>query len=369
MKLIPLMAADRGDLPNNWIWDIFDECLYQLSSVSQRPSLKNAKPDVWNAKQLMLALEQLVQNSKVLDDLKMEDGSWPKSGWRHQSLVSGLFAIVSLSRLDVLLGDFSGALRRLEPLDLSRRGKRPFHLDPAAHITLNYNVGFCYLMMRRYVDAMRSFRRCVAVPANNRQFSSKIQSDAATMYTMTAILGGLPHDDLLSYVKTSHFNDEVLALHAGDENLYRDIFTRCSPKFLFLCGDQLRQWNGAEGKDLQTKMFMREVKQQLRGVKLRGYLEVYQSITVEKLKVLLGVEDGLAELLAMKHKTRQLVHDERSPDLLSGSFSIQTSACIEVDGESISVARSSSDTSIEMKYNDRILALTKRLKLAAKPAN
>ena len=58
-------------------------------------------------------------------------------------------------RLHSLLGDFYQAIKVLENIELNK--KSLYSRVPGCQITTYYYVGFAYMMMRRYADAIRTF--------------------------------------------------------------------------------------------------------------------------------------------------------------------------------------------------------------------
>ena len=67
----------------------------------------------------------------------------------------GYFSLVGLLRLHSLLGDYYQAIKVLEKIELNK--KSLYSRVPGCQITMYYYVGFAYMMMRRYADAIRSF--------------------------------------------------------------------------------------------------------------------------------------------------------------------------------------------------------------------
>lgn len=67
----------------------------------------------------------------------------------------GYFSLVGLLRLHSLLGDYYQAIKVLENIELNK--KSLYSRVPGCQITMYYYVGFAYMMMRRYADAIRTF--------------------------------------------------------------------------------------------------------------------------------------------------------------------------------------------------------------------
>ncbi len=83
----------------------------------------------------------------------------------------GYFSIVGLLRMHCLLGDYWLALKTLEPIDLSKKGM--FARVTACQITLYYYLGFAYLMMRRYVDAIKTFSTILLYISRTKQYHTR----------------------------------------------------------------------------------------------------------------------------------------------------------------------------------------------------
>src|SRR5215813_11408901 len=67
----------------------------------------------------------------------------------------GYFSIIGLLRVHCLLGDFSLALKTLDDIEMNK--KAMFARVMAAHLNTYYYVGFSYMMLRRYADAIKMF--------------------------------------------------------------------------------------------------------------------------------------------------------------------------------------------------------------------
>lgn len=382
-----LLRNDNSDLPNALIWEFFDELMFQLSLVYQKRMLKKNTRDLWTISNVTKRLKAVVDGSGILKVLEgvvkgaiapeailcvsVAELQHPELASRHQAHAAGLFAIVTLFRLDVLLADFSSALRRLECLSIPTCGRAYFsgvgaESSTAAHISLFYNIGFCYVMMRRYVDAAGAFRTCLAVKAG-RSFAERIQIDSASLYSIATVLGGFQGEDVGNFLHERHrgnFDDELRQLSSGQHEKFREVFSRSSPKFISIpLAGSFNDGVASESKELQTHMFMREVMQQLHAVALRGYFQVYRTISAEKINSLLSAEasgeelDGTAALLSMKHKSKQLTHDGVSADLLSGSYKSSASLGLLISGSSVEVIPTGIEVPVEVKQARAIAAL------------
>lgn len=103
----------------------------------------------------------------------------------------GYFSIIGLLRVHCLLGDFSLALKTLDDIELNK--KAMFARVMAAHFTTYYYVGFSYMMMRRYADAIRMFSHILVYVSRTKQFQKSAQYDNITkVRTMIFLAGCLP---------------------------------------------------------------------------------------------------------------------------------------------------------------------------------
>jgi translation initiation factor 3 subunit L len=101
----------------------------------------------------------------------------------------GYFSVIGLLRVHVLLGDFTLALKVMENVELNQKvgilhalsssfhtyvvSKSPFSRVTACHVTTYYYVGFCYIMLRRYPDAIRTFVTILNFIMRMRQYHTR----------------------------------------------------------------------------------------------------------------------------------------------------------------------------------------------------
>ncbi|KAJ1673106.1 hypothetical protein EV182_005877, partial [Spiromyces aspiralis] len=194
------------ELPNQWLWDIIDEFIYQyqafckyrsqldMKSPEEVEILKN-NPDVWNTCSVLNVLYSLIQrveSAKAAD--KSEDGGKQQPGNLYRML--GYFSHIGLLRVHCLLGDYTMALQALSNIELGSP-RAPYTRVTACHVTVYYYVGFAYLMMRRYADAIRIFIQILTFISRSRQYHTRsYQLDSVNkrvdqMYALLAICNSL----------------------------------------------------------------------------------------------------------------------------------------------------------------------------------
>ncbi|KAG8267608.1 Eukaryotic translation initiation factor 3 subunit L [Homalodisca vitripennis] len=162
------------ELPDQWLWELVDEFVYQFQSFSQyRARLMNNQDkdneldcvkknnDVWNVLGVLNVLHSLVDKSNIKRQLEVfASGGDPESvagefGRHSLYKMLGYFSLVGLLRLHSMLGDYYQAIKVLENIELHKKSQ--YSNVPACQITTSYYVGFAYMMMRRYADAIRTF--------------------------------------------------------------------------------------------------------------------------------------------------------------------------------------------------------------------
>ena len=99
----------------------------------------------------------------------------------------GYFSLIGLLRVHSLLGDFTLALKVMENVELNQKVRllshhpqrvfnipqSPFSRVTACHVTTYYYVGFCYIMLRRYPDAIRTFVSILNFILRMRQYHTR----------------------------------------------------------------------------------------------------------------------------------------------------------------------------------------------------
>lgn len=197
------------ELPDLWLWELIDEFVYQFQSFSQyRARLQkktqteldtlNSNNKVWNVLCVLNVLHSLVDKSNIKQQLEVyANGGDPDSvagefGSHSLYKMLGYFSLVGLLRLHSLLGDYYQAIKVLENIEVHKKSQYA-HI-PACQISTSYYVGFAYMMMRRYSDAIRTFSSILLYIQRTKQlFASKtyqhdqINKQTDQMYHLLAI--------------------------------------------------------------------------------------------------------------------------------------------------------------------------------------
>lgn len=177
-------------------------------------------PNTWGCYSVLNVLYSLIQRSNITEQLaagrRNEDPTAVAGEYGNKNLyrMLGYFSIIGLLRVHCLLGDFSLALKTLDDIELNK--KAMFARVMAAHFTTYYYVGFSYMMMRRYADAIRMFSHILVYVSRTKQFQKSAQYDNITK---------VGADD------TYPFQDAVIIMPAADANNQGSNrkTTRCTP--------------------------------------------------------------------------------------------------------------------------------------------
>jgi len=217
-------------------------------------------------------------------------------------------------------------------LDITKKG---LHTRvTACHITLYYYLGFSYLMMRRYSDAIKTFSTILLYINRTKQYHTRsyqydeiVKKKNEQIYALLAITVSLcPQriDENLHVVLREKNSEKLQRMQRGDLVAFEEVFQYACPKFVIPSApnydDDPANYN-QEALRLQQKLFLNEVKQQTLVTTIRSYLKLYSTISTSKLTNFLRAdEQQCAEddqirtiLMSYKHKTRNLVWNGGSP--------------------------------------------------------
>uniref|UniRef100_A0A7S0N753 Eukaryotic translation initiation factor 3 subunit L n=1 Tax=Cryptomonas curvata TaxID=233186 RepID=A0A7S0N753_9CRYP len=335
---------DQLDLPDQWLWDMVDEFVYQFHDFCRFRSkdIKKRTPAeleglaantrVWDTMEVLSLLQRIVSHSEINRILK-EDKADPDSGSLHSALsqlgighvqvVLGYFALVALSRVHVLCGDYFAALKAVEHLDLvvSVSDYVPVYMRvTSCYITLYYNMGFAYMMMRRYTDAVKTMTQ-VLLYINRTQHLTRpyqyeqVMKRSEQMYRLIAMCISLcpqrsVEDSVLQYLQDK-YADQLARLSKGEEAMFEEFFAYAAPKAVYPAipdyADAPR--DVAQTLVQQQAVLLAEVRQQQRLPLIRSYLKLYTTISTAKLASFAQLDEPTlrAHLMCLKHKTHGLV--------------------------------------------------------------
>lgn len=197
------------------------------------------------------------------------------------------------------VGDYYQALRVIENIELDKKGL--YSRVPACRITIFYYVGFCYLMMGRYEDSVRTFSTILYYITRTQQSQAKavtggfnvIKKKGDQIYNLLAIAHTLcPSrlDETVQGVLLDKCGDKMQRMQKGEIKVFRDMFHYGSPKFLAPTApdyDALTEEEANAAYRLQLKIFEADVSETLKLPVIRSYLKLYSTMPVKKLAAFL----------------------------------------------------------------------------------
>lgn len=378
------------ELPDIWLWELVDEFVYQfqnytqyrarLSDKSEDELEKLAEPSntrVWNILCLLNVLHSLVDMSNIKQQLeataKGEDPDAVAGEYGKLSLYKmlGYFSLVGLLRVHSLLGDYHLAIKILEPIDISRKSQYT-HI-PACQISTSYYIGFAYMMMRRYSDAIRTFTSILLYIQRTKQLYSsrsyqndQINKQTDQMYHLLAICLVLHpqciDESIQQVLREKNYNDNMYKMQCGDMEVFRNFFMFACPKFVSPCPPPFEMTDDfvKEPLEHQAQVFMDEVKQQLELPTIRSYLKLYTTLPLQKLASFMDKNESRngerdndravarlsTQLLCFKHKMNNVVWTKGGG--LEGKFQSGSELDFYIDNDMIHIA----DTKVSHRYGD-----------------
>jgi len=271
----------------------------------------------------------------------------------------GYFSLVGLLRLHSLLGDYYQALKVLDNIDFNK--KNVIAHVPACHITTYYYVGFAYMMMRRYQDAIRIFCNILLYINNTKQMWSRINlydqinKQNEQMYTLLAmclVLHPMRIDETVHSQLREKFADKMLRMQKGEVKEFESSFQFACPKFLSPTPPNYEAPTSNYHKEpflLQCKVFMDEVNQQRQLATIRSYLKLYTTLPLPKLAAFMEMdeEELRTYLMCFKHKMKNVVWTKGTGGL-DGEFQSASEVDFFIDRDMIHIA----DTKVARRYGD-----------------
>lgn len=372
------------DLPPSWLWDIIDEFIYQFETWCQYRAKLKSKPDeeieylrekleIWNVTTVLSILHGVVHHSNIISWLlqggSSEGSSNPDDESFDPSTVSvyryiGYFAIIGLLRVNTLLGDYRLALMVLEPLDFELSNALFAHVT-ACHTSVYYYMGFAYIMLRRYEDAVRVFSSAVSHIGRIKQYHtrsyqyeqvSKRNDQMMVLLSLCLALRPSIHVDESVYSAVQEkASDRLARMRHGDTAAFEDVFQYASPKFISPAPPNFNVIDdyNMEAPRLQKRLFMTEVSQQLLLPKIRSYLKLYTSIDMTKLAKFMDIDVATlrGHLHALKHKSWTLRGNSTDPPF-SGAYAVSSDVEFYIDCDVVHI----SNTKVTPQYGEYFIS-------------
>jgi len=266
--------------------------------------------------------------------------------------------MIGLLRMHCLLGDYYLALKAVEHIDLNRKGL--FTRVTACHISIYYYMGFSYMMMRRYVDAIKCFTNILLFISRTKQYHTRsyqydqILKKNEQMYALLAICLSLcPYriDENVHTTVREKYTDKMVRMQKCDESCFEELFAYACPKFVVVNPsptDDAAYSQAHEAYRQQLKLFLNEVNEQKLLASIRSYLKLYTTISISKLALYMETDETelRTHLMTLKHKTRQMIWQGGSP--LSAKPVMSSDVDFFISNDMITVA----DTKLARRYGE-----------------
>jgi translation initiation factor 3 subunit L len=382
-------------LPAQWIWDILDEFIYHYQTYCNARG-KSAKlmreaeikefrdnPDVFETTKVLNYLHKLVKASQIEAYLANPANPQGKTGgaFSDESVkLIGYFALMQLLRMHSLLADYQLAMHTIERIDLGAEVPL-FYQIPACHVTLYYYMGFAYLMLRRYVDSIRTFSDILAFLSKTTGVNSlsyqhdamvKKQEQMFALLLLALALCPRPLDEGIERTikdGKNDYRDKQARLQRGEMLAFEEIFQYACPKFVSPSPpdyDNIEHFNANEAHARQLHLFLAEVRQQQFLPKIGAYMKLYTAISTSKLAALCEMDEEALrdQLMCVMHKTRQRVRKAGAP--MDGDFHSCSEVEFYLDGDMVHInaqreERPHSEVFLEhiLKYQDLLKKMGK----------
>lgn len=374
------------ELPDIWLWELVDEFVYQFQNFAQyrarltdkteeeMDQLLNNNSNVWSILCILNVLHSLVDISDIKKQLEAaSQGIDPQTvAGKFGSLsfykMLGYFSLVGLLRVHSLLGDYYQAIKVLEPIEIHKKSQ--YSHIPACQISTSYYVGFAYMMMRRYADAIRTFSSILLYIQRTKQLYSarsyqndQINKQTDQMYHLLAICLVLHpqciDESIQQVLREKNYHDNMCKMQCGDLDSFKNFFIFACPKFVSPCppsGDAPLEDYVKDPMEHQLQVFMDEVCQQKELPTIRSYLKLYTTLPLEKLASFMDqtcnaddrqIANLLIHLLCFKHKMKNIVWTKGSSGL-EGKFQSGSELDFYIDNDMIHIA----DTKVAHRYGD-----------------
>ncbi|ANB11099.1 hypothetical protein AWJ20_3896 [Sugiyamaella lignohabitans] len=358
------------ELPTQWCWDMIDEFIYQFNSFSIFRSrlikkgnasqadleLLEKNVGVWGAYPVLNVLYSLAGKANITAQLKAtkngQDATQVAGPFGSKPLYNtlGYFSLIGLLRVHTLLGDYALALKTLEDVQLNKRAL--LSRVTGAHYTTYYYVGFCYLMLRRYADAIKSFSHILVFISRTKNINRNAQFDNVNkksdqMYALLAICVALCPtrlDDIIHTGMREKYGEQLSKMNRGGPDAlktFEELFVFAAPKFISPTPPDFEhpEYN-VEPLQHHLKIFLETVKTANLGYTLKNYLNLYATMDIRKLSGFLETDVELlrSALVSFKIKNKQTKWTEGA--LLDGESVNVSEIDIALDNDLIHIAES-----------------------------
>ncbi|XP_026194545.1 eukaryotic translation initiation factor 3 subunit L [Cyclospora cayetanensis] len=287
--------------------------------------------------------EHMVQQSGIKQMLQQQrqDPIGTKGIESELGYQLGYFALILQLRLHVQVGLFYSGVAAVEDIELST--KAFYWRVPAAHASFLFHLGFAYMMLRRYQDAIRVMSQALLSLSRQRGqlasasslLNSSVSRASDRMHVLLLLctkLSGTKLDDSIHQAIKERYSDKFYKLQQETEEAYCELFTWAAPRFIdpaapptyddeafekFVSGR-------AEIRLRVCKLFLKDVESRRKVNTINSFTKLYHNIPLAKLGRLMdeNAEEPesrvRADLMTAKLRSHQRVWKNGS--LLSGDL-------------------------------------------------
>jgi len=264
-----------------------------------------------------------VSASKIEQYLVNKEGGTGYAFTDETTRLLGYFSLLQLLRMHSLLGDYWLAMKTIQKIDIGAEVPL-FYKIPACHVTLYYYMGFAYMMMRRYADAIRTFSEILVflsktnsgVNSLSYQYEAMVKKREQMYALMLISLALSPRqvDESLEKTIRDQHSEKQARLQRGEDLAFEELFNYACPKFVAASPS----WNEAqagEAHQRQLNLFKKEMRQQGMLPRIGSYMKLYTAIKTSKMAQLceMAPDDLRDQLMCVMHKTNQKVRTQGTP--------------------------------------------------------
>jgi translation initiation factor 3 subunit L len=355
VALIDLInREDKLQIPSQWLWDMLEDLVDQFAFFQmykdkiiskhvgddEKKKIELAESNTWSFSGVVKILQSCVaaanielpkvenvmgstasKKEHVEDKEDFEDVLIPEGQVTiaNQRQLMAYFALVSLSRVYAITGDFFSSLAMLGPVPLNR--SLPVTRLLSCFLCLYYHMGLSYLMTRRYLDALRTFGTVLYSALRYKKRFSKgplesIGGYSDKMFALITIAYAITPqrlDDLVLSVIKETYDEKLQVMQSGSDSApFAEMFAVGSPNFISL--------SLLGGKnDWISKVFLNDISSRLKLGSLVNTLQLYSTISVEKLAKMMEMDSA-----AVKSKLYSIKHITHAPRWKGGNPSSGT---------------------------------------------
>lgn len=298
-------------LPAHWCWDLLAEFVYQFGDYAAYRARLAASPETavletdaaaraaWAVPGVLAVLQQLADPARC-----------------HEL---GHYAFVGLCRVYCAICDYSSVVALVPRIDLQNR---VYSANPVCHVTLVHRVGFAYMMLRRYGDAVRTFVRLLGFLARGvrpGRAQPVVTKKIDQIYALLAIAHSLAPQRIPEAVSSGlreRYGPKINQLQGGSVAATEELFIFACPRFVPGALPPPRTQPAPADTPIaarkQLQLFLRGAARQQTASVLRSYLKLYTTISLAKLAEFVheDPESVRRELMCLTTNTHALLHDD-----------------------------------------------------------